>query len=209
MIASHVADKASDFTTHGAGGGLIRTNLAGPGVRVTTIVVDVLLPAVLCLLWVRLARSKRDTREDLLRYAAGSLATVLVLGTVLSPQYVVWLIPLVPLIGGARGTAAILLFVVAGALTTSGSRTGTSSTRSTSGRGQPRFCWRGISRCSPSRWYFFSATARRGTNESSAKRNPIVSSHTAGRLSDPRAAASRRPRGLRTDSLSGLIPGSP
>jgi len=117
VIASHVADKASDFTTHGAGGGLIRTNLAGPGVRVTTIVVDVLLPAVLCLLWVRLARSKRDTREDLLRYAAGSLATVLVLGTVLSPQYVVWLIPLVPLIGGARGTAAILLFVVAGALT--------------------------------------------------------------------------------------------
>jgi len=78
---------------------------------------SVLLPAVLCLLWVRLARSRRDAREDLLRYAAGTLATVLVLGTVLSPQYVVWLIPLVPLVGGGRGTAAILLFVVAAVLT--------------------------------------------------------------------------------------------
>jgi hypothetical protein len=117
VIASHVADEASDFTTRGAGGGLIRTNLDGPGVGVTTTVLDVLVPAALCLLWVNLARSKRDAREDLLRYAAGSLATVLVLGTVLSPQYVVWLIPLVPLVGGGRGTAAILLFVVAAVLT--------------------------------------------------------------------------------------------
>jgi hypothetical protein len=117
VIASHVADKASDFTTHGAGGGLIRINLDGPGVGVTTTVLDVLVPAALCLLWVNLARSKRDAREDLLRYAAGSLATVLVLGTVLSPQYVVWLIPLVPLVGGGRGTVAILLFVVAAVLT--------------------------------------------------------------------------------------------
>ena len=117
VIASHLADKTSNFTTHGAGGGLIRTNLTGPGVGVTTIVFSVLTPAALCLLWVRLARSKRDAREDLLRYAAGSLATVLVLGTVLSPQYVVWLIPLVPLVRGGRGTAAILLFVVAAVLT--------------------------------------------------------------------------------------------
>jgi hypothetical protein len=40
-----------------------------------------------------------------------------VLGTVLSPQYVVWLIPLVPLAGRRSGTAAILFFVVAAALT--------------------------------------------------------------------------------------------
>ena len=117
VIASHVADKASDFTTRGAGGGLIRTNLHGPGVGVTTTVLDVLVPVALCVLWVNLARSKSDAREDLLRYAAGSLATVLVLGTVLSPQYVVWLIPLVPLVGGGRGTAAVLLFVVAAVLT--------------------------------------------------------------------------------------------
>jgi hypothetical protein len=64
-----------------------------------------------------LARSKHDPQEDLLRYATATVASLLALGTVLSPQYVVWLIPLVPLVGGRRGTAAILLFVVAAALT--------------------------------------------------------------------------------------------
>ena len=83
----------------------------------TTTVMNVLLPVTLCLIWARLIRSKGDEREDLLRYAAGTVGTVLVLGTVLSPQYVVWLVPLVVLVGGKRGTAAILSFVVAAALT--------------------------------------------------------------------------------------------
>jgi hypothetical protein len=72
---------------------------------------------VLCLIYVSLARSKQDPREDLLRYATATVASLLALGTVLSPQYVVWLIPLVPLVSGRRGTAAILSFVVAAALT--------------------------------------------------------------------------------------------
>jgi hypothetical protein len=109
--------RPSDFTTHGAGHGLIRIDLAGPGVATTKTVMNVLLAAVLCLVWVSVARSKRDPREDLLRYATATVATVLVLGTVLSPQYIVWLIPLVPLVSGRRGTAAILSFVVAAALT--------------------------------------------------------------------------------------------
>jgi hypothetical protein len=125
VIASHVADKlsalglpqSSDFTTQGAGGGLIRIDLNGPGVGLTTTVMNVLLPVALCLLWVRLVRSRGDPREDLLRYSAGTFATAFVLGTVLSPQYIVWLIPLVPLVGGRRGTTAVLLFVVAAGLT--------------------------------------------------------------------------------------------
>jgi Glycosyltransferase family 87 len=125
VIASHAADKlsapvlppSSDFGTQGAGGGLIRIDLVGPGVGALATVMNVLLAAALCLVWVSLLRSRRDAREDLLRFAAGTLATVLVLGTVLSPQYVVWLIPLVPLVGGRRGTAAILSFVVAAGLT--------------------------------------------------------------------------------------------
>jgi glycosyl transferase family 87 len=125
VMASHAADKLtapgfpspSDFSTHGAGGGLIRIDLVGPGVGVITTVMNVLLAAALCLVWVSLLRSRRDAREDLLRFAAGTVATVLVLGTVLSPQYVVWLIPLVPLVGGRRGTAAMLAFVIAAALT--------------------------------------------------------------------------------------------
>src|SRR5207249_3286286 len=72
---------------------------------------------VLCVLWLALARSKHDPREDLVRYAALSVAAALVLGTVLSAQYVTWLIPLIPLVGGRRGTAATLCFVAAAALT--------------------------------------------------------------------------------------------
>jgi hypothetical protein len=125
VIASHVFNKVpalgllqpSDFTTRAAGGGLIRIDLVGPGVGATTTIMRVLLPIGLCVLWVTLIRSRRADREELLRYAAGTLAIALVLGTVLSPQYVVWLIPLVPLVGGRRGTLAILLFVVAAGLT--------------------------------------------------------------------------------------------
>ena len=125
VLASHAADKLtapkfpspSDFSTQGAGGGLIRIDLVGPGVGVIATVMNVLLAAALCLVWVSLLRSRRDAREDLLRFAAGTVATILVLGTVLSPQYVVWLIPLVPLVGGRRGTAAMLAFVIAAALT--------------------------------------------------------------------------------------------
>jgi Glycosyltransferase family 87 len=125
VAASHAGNKLSalrlpqpsDFTTQGAGGGLIRIDLIGPGVGVTTTVMNVMLAVALCVLWASLVRSRRDAREDLLRYAAGTVATALVLGTVLSPQYVVWLIPLVPLVGGRRGTAAILLFIVAAGLT--------------------------------------------------------------------------------------------
>jgi glycosyl transferase family 87 len=107
----------SDLTTRGAGGGLIRTDLVGPGVEATTIVMNVLLAVALCLLWISLARSSRDPREELLRYAAATVAIVLVLGTVLSPQFVVWLVALVPLVAGRRGLAAMLFVVVAEILT--------------------------------------------------------------------------------------------
>lgn len=117
VTASHVVGKVSEYATQGAGGGLIRIDLVGPGVGVTTAVTTVLLVAALCLLWFGLTRSRGDAREDLTRYSAGAVAVALVLGTVLSPQYLAWLIPLVPLVRGGRGTAAILVFVLAAALT--------------------------------------------------------------------------------------------
>jgi uncharacterized membrane protein len=118
-LASSVLVLVGDgaFTTHGAGGGLIRIDLGGPGVRATTIVMNVLLAATLCLLWIGLLRSRADAREDLVRFAAGTVAVLLVLGAVLSPQYLVWLVPLVPLVGGRRGAVAVLLFVTAAVLT--------------------------------------------------------------------------------------------
>jgi hypothetical protein len=125
VMAGHAAEQLTVFgfpppsplTTKGAGGGLVRTDLAGVGVEATEITMNVLLAAALCSLYVSLYRSQRDPREDLLRYAAATVAIALVLGTVLSPQYLVWLIPLVPLVGGRRGSAAMICFVVAAALT--------------------------------------------------------------------------------------------
>jgi hypothetical protein len=105
------------FSTHGAGSGLNRSDLAGPGVAETKVLMNALLAASLCLLWLGAIRSRRDPREDLLRFAAATVALVLVLGTVLSPQYLVWLVPLVPLVAGKRGVLAMLLFAVAAALT--------------------------------------------------------------------------------------------
>ncbi len=125
VMAFHVGQKVtalglpspSELTTQPAKGGLTRLVLAGPGVHATEKVLPALLVAALCLLLVSLYRSTRDPREDLIRYSAATVTIVLVLGTVLSPQYVVWLIPLVPLVNGRSGTAAILFFVVAAALT--------------------------------------------------------------------------------------------
>lgn len=107
----------SELTTQPAPGGLTRLVLAGPGVRAAEIVMPVLLIATLLFLLVSQYRSRRDPREDLLRYSAAAVAILLALGTVLSPQYVVWLIPLVPLVGGRSGTVATLFFVTAAALT--------------------------------------------------------------------------------------------
>ena len=76
-----------------------------------------LLVLALSVIWIKLARSRNDPREDLVRYAALTLAVALVLGTVLSAQYITWLVPLVPLVAGRRGAAATLAFVVAAALT--------------------------------------------------------------------------------------------
>jgi glycosyl transferase family 87 len=97
--------------------GLGRDVLHGAGIQATTTTLNVLLVIVLCLLWLALARSKNDPREDLVRYSAASMAAALVLGTVLSAQYITWLVPLVPLVAGRRGTAATLSFVAAAALT--------------------------------------------------------------------------------------------
>jgi hypothetical protein len=108
---------SSELSTQPAPGGLTRLVLAGPGVGATETVMQILLVAALVFLLVKLYRSGRDPREDLLRYSAAAATILLVLGTVLSPQYIVWLVPLVPLVSGRSGAVATLFFVTAAALT--------------------------------------------------------------------------------------------
>jgi glycosyl transferase family 87 len=121
VLANHAADAlgigAFRLTAQGGGEGLIRFDLAGPGVQLVQAGTTVLLVAALGSLWFAFRRSRRETREEMLRCAAATVAALLVLGTILSPQYLAWLLPVVPLVGGRRGVAALAAFVVAAYLT--------------------------------------------------------------------------------------------
>ena len=67
---------------------------------------------VLVALWIGFARGPMD-RDRFLRYAAASICAFVILGKVLSPQYEIWLVPLIPLVRGRRGALALGLFTAA------------------------------------------------------------------------------------------------
>ena len=72
--------------------------------------------AVLLALWIAFARGPA-TRERFLRYSAAAVCAFIAFGKVLSPQFLLWLVPLVPLVRGRRGLAATLLLTLALVLT--------------------------------------------------------------------------------------------
>jgi Glycosyltransferase family 87 len=72
--------------------------------------------AVLVGIWVWFARGPAE-RERLFRACAACVCAVVVFGKVLSPQFLVWLVPLVPLVRGRRGMAAGVLLAAALVLT--------------------------------------------------------------------------------------------
>lgn len=91
-------------------------NLVGHGAGPIAAVQSVLEIAFLLGLWIAFARGPAD-RDRLVRYAAATVCGFVVLGKVLSPQFLIWLAPLVPLVRGRRGAAATALLAAAMLLT--------------------------------------------------------------------------------------------
>jgi len=71
---------------------------------------------VVIALWIAFARGPA-TPERLVRYSAASVAAFIAFGKVLSPQFLIWLLPLVPLVRGRRGLAASAVLAAALVLT--------------------------------------------------------------------------------------------
>jgi hypothetical protein len=67
-------------------------------------------------IWIAFARGPA-TSDRLLRWSAAAVCGFVALGKVLSPQYLVWLLPLVPLVRGRRGILAASLLLLAMTLT--------------------------------------------------------------------------------------------
>src|SRR5207248_9426672 len=89
-------------------------NVAGHGA--VAAVFGALQFVILAALWIACARGVM-TAPRLLRYAAATVAAFVAFGKVLSPQFLLWLIPLVPLVRGRRGVAASAVLLVALVLT--------------------------------------------------------------------------------------------
>jgi len=89
--------------------------LASPGAGLAAALA---IPTQVALLGVVVWRFRRSGLREPLRYAAAAILAFIVPGKVLSPQYLIWLVPFVPVVGGPVGGAARRLFVCACVATT-------------------------------------------------------------------------------------------
>jgi hypothetical protein len=112
LIAAHHlwGHPVTTETSHGS------QNLAGHGAHAFATVLTVAQALALLAVWTLFARS-RATREQFVLACAASLAAFVALGKVLSPQFLIWLVPVVPLVRGTRGLQASALLGAALVLT--------------------------------------------------------------------------------------------
>jgi predicted membrane-bound dolichyl-phosphate-mannose-protein mannosyltransferase len=92
-------------------------NLAGALPDTLAILESLALGILLIATWTWYVQRGAPDREVFLRCAAVSVAAYIALGKVLSPQYLVWMIPIVPLVAGRRGAIGSGLLVAACLLT--------------------------------------------------------------------------------------------
>jgi hypothetical protein len=97
----------SDYNSQNLGGALPDALAAASSLALVVALVAV---------YIRFAR-RAGSREALVVAAAAAVCASVVLGKVLSPQFLVWLVPLVPLVAGRRGLVAAGLLAAALVLT--------------------------------------------------------------------------------------------
>jgi hypothetical protein len=97
-------------TSHGS------QNLAGTSASVVGAVSTVVQACVLVWIWITFARARANA-ATLVRASAAALCAFVAFGKVLSPQFLIWLIPVVPLVRGRRGLWASALLLAALLLT--------------------------------------------------------------------------------------------
>ena len=112
LLAAHQAFGLGITMQSGSGS----QNLVGTLPDALAAVQGVALVVALAALWVAFARGPTEPRR-LARYAAACVCAFVALGKVLSPQFLVWLVPLVPLVRGRRGLAATGILAAALVLT--------------------------------------------------------------------------------------------
>ena len=88
-------------------------NLHATGTAFTAVLLGLAQLGVLAWIWLR----RPGSAEELVRWTAAALVAFVALGKVLSPQFLIWLVPLVPLVAGARGLRAAVLLATALVLT--------------------------------------------------------------------------------------------
>jgi hypothetical protein len=112
LLALHQAAglKLAWDTSHGS------QNLRGSAPDALAALSTAIEVIVLVVLSVAFARGPAD-RERLVRYSAAVLVAFVALGKVLSPQFMIWLLPVLPLVAGRRGAVAAAGLLVACILT--------------------------------------------------------------------------------------------
>ena len=93
------------------------TNVEGAGVGTVELLTSVAALALVLLVWVRYARRAEPEPDALVHASAASIAVLLAFAKVLSAQFLLWLVPLVVLVPGRRGTLARALAATACVLT--------------------------------------------------------------------------------------------
>ena len=89
--------------------------LSGRGAGLAADLSTVLEVATVVAIWVLFARRRHPDREAVLLAAAAAVAALVAFDRVLSPQYLIWIVPFIPLVRGWRGVfAGGVLFLALG-----------------------------------------------------------------------------------------------